>query len=613
MTTYSVSFNGVLDAVTGPVSPGTCLVRTASGAKYIQATTVNKGSPPQKTRGMTAFLSTGGKAVQIQYAGEADASVTGIPPLAVADGGRAFIRVNAAAGLERANPVLADDEIVGWCDEFGNALLAFGQIGTTTGILAGDVEGPSSTTMVVGLQGVPIDPTGPTTNQVLAFDGTTWIPTTPSAGAVTLAGDTTGPSGSNTTVAIQGIPISTTDPTTGQTLTFNGTSWAPAAATSSVTLAGDATGPSGSNTVVAIQNIAISATDPTTGQALIATSTSAASWQTITVTMAGDVTGPSGTSVVARANGATIPAAGALTTGNVMQVSGASALTYAPVNLAGGANYVTGVLPVGNLPSLAGDVTGTITANLVTTITGNGSNDVAMASGVDLNYTNGTVRDSAGSYQWTGLGFHSANGTFSHAFLGGYTAGASGLSFGAAADTPAAGTAQIVWSTGQLSLTEATVAMIASAQITANTNLIEFARGNTPVISQNAAIGAVHNMTIEAQSTSGAAVAGANLTLASGAPGAGAANGRIQLRFGATPTGFELADLYNAGSNFVTSLCGPVSGIKMPANTGNGVVYINNATTPPTNDPNNGGIMYVESGSLKYRGTDGTTWVLGSA
>ena len=47
-------------------------------------------------------------------------------------------------------------------------------------------------------------------------------------------------------------------------------------------------------------------------------------------------------------NGASVPAAGALTTGNVLQVSGPSALAYAPVNLAGGANYVTGALPVGN-------------------------------------------------------------------------------------------------------------------------------------------------------------------------------------------------------------------------------------------------------------------------
>jgi hypothetical protein len=46
-------------------------------------------------------------------------------------------------------------------------------------------------------------------------------------------------------------------------------------------------------------------------------------------------------------NGATVPAAGALTTGNVLQVSGVSALTYGPVNLALPAS-VTGILGVVN-------------------------------------------------------------------------------------------------------------------------------------------------------------------------------------------------------------------------------------------------------------------------
>ena len=68
--------------------------------------------------------------------------------------------------------------------------------------------------------------------------------------------------------------------------------------------------------------------------------------------LTGDVTaGPGSGSVaatVARINGATVPAAGALTTGNVLQVSGASALSYGPVNLALPAS-VTGLLPVANI------------------------------------------------------------------------------------------------------------------------------------------------------------------------------------------------------------------------------------------------------------------------
>lgn len=50
-------------------------------------------------------------------------------------------------------------------------------------------------------------------------------------------------------------------------------------------------------------------------------------------------------------NGATVPSGTSLTTGNVLQASGAAALTYGPLNLAGGSNYVTGVLPAANLPA----------------------------------------------------------------------------------------------------------------------------------------------------------------------------------------------------------------------------------------------------------------------
>jgi hypothetical protein len=48
-------------------------------------------------------------------------------------------------------------------------------------------------------------------------------------------------------------------------------------------------------------------------------------------------------------NRASVPQAGALTTGHVLKVSGASALTYGPLDLAD-ADAVTGILPVANLP-----------------------------------------------------------------------------------------------------------------------------------------------------------------------------------------------------------------------------------------------------------------------
>jgi hypothetical protein len=62
--------------------------------------------------------------------------------------------------------------------------------------------------------------------------------------------------------------------------------------------------------------------------------------------LAGPGTGSQST-IVVRVNGATVPAAGALTTGNVLQVTGPSALGYGPVNLALAAG-VMGVLGLAN-------------------------------------------------------------------------------------------------------------------------------------------------------------------------------------------------------------------------------------------------------------------------
>lgn len=65
-------------------------------------------------------------------------------------------------------------------------------------------------------------------------------------------------------------------------------------------------------------------------------------------TAGGDLSGTSTSQTVIKINGASVPVSGALTTGNVLQVNGVASLTYAALNLAGGANYVTGLLPLGN-------------------------------------------------------------------------------------------------------------------------------------------------------------------------------------------------------------------------------------------------------------------------
>jgi hypothetical protein len=46
---------------------------------------------------------------------------------------------------------------------------------------------------------------------------------------------------------------------------------------------------------------------------------------------------------------------------------------------------------------------------------------------------------------------------------------------------------------------------------------------------------------------------------------------------------------------------------------GVGVVTVQNATTVPTSNPTGGGILYVESGALKYRGSSGTITTIAAA
>jgi len=46
---------------------------------------------------------------------------------------------------------------------------------------------------------------------------------------------------------------------------------------------------------------------------------------------------------------------------------------------------------------------------------------------------------------------------------------------------------------------------------------------------------------------------------------------------------------------------------------GVGVVYIANATTVPTTNPSGGGVLYVQGGALKYRGSSGTITTIAAA
>ena len=120
------------------------------------------------------------------------------------------------------------------------------------------------------LNGVRVTGT-PSNNQVLTYNSTSgnWEPSTPSSN-ITLNGDVTGVYNSNTVTKIRNKSVSTSEPVAGDVLTWNAVSgWTPTQpSTPSVTLSGDVTGSSSSNTVTKIQGRSVLTTVPTDGQTL---------------------------------------------------------------------------------------------------------------------------------------------------------------------------------------------------------------------------------------------------------------------------------------------------------------------------------------------------------
>ena len=68
----------------------------------------------------------------------------------------------------------------------------------------------------------------------------------------------------------------------------------------------------------------------------------------------------------------------------------------------------------------------------------------------------------------------------------------------------------------------------------------------------------------------------------------------------------------DVSSNFNLSL---LNGAATAGSFGGGVkvLFVSNATTAPTTNPTGGGILYVEAGALKYRGSGGTVTTIGAA
>lgn len=134
--------------------------------------------------------------------------------------------------------------------------------GGSSVIFGGDLFGTNTSQTVVGIRGILVSSTAPTTNQILQYLGGQW---TPAAPPITFGagGDLSGNNISQTVIGIHGVPVSSTTPTPGQLLEFNGTQYIP------TTLAGDITGTISSNIVSKLHGVILSATAPVQSAVLV--------------------------------------------------------------------------------------------------------------------------------------------------------------------------------------------------------------------------------------------------------------------------------------------------------------------------------------------------------
>lgn len=110
-------------------------------------------------------------------------------------------------------------------------------------------------------------------------------------------------------------------------------------------------------------------------------------------------------------------------------------------------------------------------------------------------------------------------------------------------------------------------------------------------------------LTIQAQNETGTTSIGGNLVLSAGT-GTSIA-GALRLKC-ANVTMIEAAEVVAGNKVIALGRKADLTSTQMPANTGDGVIYLSNAATVPTANPVSGVILYATAGGLVSRGTSGT-------
>lgn len=170
-----------------------------------------------------------------------------------------------------------------------------------------------------------------------------------------------------------------------------------------------------------------------------------------------------------------------------------------------------------------------------------------------------------------------------------------------------------------------TAGATALAFSSSGSNLIQFYNAGLPGLIQirsQASDAATNDLTIQSQSafaTASTNLNGAFVAVQGGAAktnGSSGKRGGVRLQVGADSAETLVEVTEPVIGNRVVALCQIGSGIsstQMPANTGDGVVYIANRAIVPSANAVGGGILYAEAGALKWRGSGGTITTVANA
>lgn len=225
-----------------------------------------------------------------------------------------------------------------------------GTIGNASVIVGGDLTGPITSSTVNAIRNRNVSTTAPTTGQALVWNGSSWTPTT-LASLTPLVPDPTGTYGTSTS-----IPVVTVDGY-GRTTSVSTV----ALDASGQAMGGDVTGTVGASTVQRLQGRTLSNAAPSDGFALIWNAT-ASRWEPQAVTTPPLVPDPQGT----YGSSTAIPVVTVNDKGYVTAVSAAS------LDVSGN--------------SVGGDLTGTIGAATVAALQGNSVASTAPAGGQVLQW-----------------------------------------------------------------------------------------------------------------------------------------------------------------------------------------------------------------------------------